>query len=338
MKSTAPRRSWTARIAAAAVALATLLPGAPVAGAPSEAPTEAPAEQAYTPVTVTNCGVTTTYRQAPQRAVTMNQQNTEIMLALGLQDRMIGTAYLDDKILPEYQAAYARIPVLATQYPSKEVLLAAGADFVFGGFASAFRAPNNYTREELKGFGMDSYLTNASCLEGRKMTMDDVYKDILDIGKIFGVEQRAVRLVAEMQAGIDEVRGKIGDAVGTIKVLLYDSETTAPYVAGCCGAGGMAIEMGGGTNIFSDLVGGWATANWEAVVERNPDVIILIEAEWSSAREKASYLLGNPALSTVNAIQNVRFVTVPFTSTSPGIRNHTLVKQLAVALYPEKFQ
>lgn len=148
----------------------------------------------------------------------------------------------------------------------------------------------------------------------------------------------AVRLVAEIQGGIDEATGKIGEAVGTTKVMLYDSQTEAPFVAACCGAGGMAIEMAGGNNIFADLNGGWSTANWESVVERNPDVVVLIEAEWSSAREKASHLLTNPALSTVSAVQNVRFVTVPFTSTSPGIRNHTLVRQLAVALYPERFQ
>jgi len=67
-------------------------------------------------------------------------------------------------------------------------------------------------------------------------------------------------------------------------------------------------------------------------------VIVLIEAEWSSAREKATHLLTAPELSTVKDVQDVRFVTVPFTSTSPGIRNHTLVKQLAVYLYPELFQ
>ena len=67
----------------------------------------------------------------------MNQPATEIMLALGLQDRMVGTAYLDDEVLPEY-AAYARVPVLAKEYPSKEKLLEAEPDFVYTSFNSAF--------------------------------------------------------------------------------------------------------------------------------------------------------------------------------------------------------
>ena len=55
-------------------------------------------------------------------------------------------------------------------------------------------------------------------------------------------------------------------------------------------------------------------------------------------QEKAAYLLSTPSLGTVNAVHNVRFVTVPFTSTSPGIRVPALVRQLAVALYPEYFE
>ncbi len=69
---------------------------APAASNP--APTAAPvsAERVVTtaaggfPLTIENCGLTQTYAAPPQRAVTMNQHVTEVMLALGLQDRMVG--------------------------------------------------------------------------------------------------------------------------------------------------------------------------------------------------------------------------------------------------------
>ena len=298
----------------------------------------APAAQEYRPVTIENCGVSTTYVQPPQRAVSMNQHTTEVMLALGLEDSMIGTAYIDDEILPELAQAYASVPVLAAEYPSKEVLINAGPDFIYGGFASAFAEPDLFTRAELDQFGTASYLTTAACLNGRPISMDDIYTDILNIGRIFGVEARATRLVGEMQSGIDDVLGKIPEANRQTRVMLYDSETDAPFVAACCGAGGLAIGAAGGINIFDDLPGGWQNANWEAVVSRNPDVVVLVQADWSSAQEKAAYLLSTPSLGTVNAVHNVRFVTVPFTSTSPGIRVPALVRQLAVALYPEYFE
>ena len=83
----------------------------------TEAPTAVPATEApaaFTPVTIENCGVTQTFKTPPQHAVSMNQHATEIMLELGLQDHMVGTAYLDDTILPELATAYNAVPVLAT--------------------------------------------------------------------------------------------------------------------------------------------------------------------------------------------------------------------------------
>ena len=61
---------------------------------------------------VENCTVSTTYERPPARAVTLNQAATEVMLALHLEDRLVGTAYLDDRILPGLSAAYERVPSL----------------------------------------------------------------------------------------------------------------------------------------------------------------------------------------------------------------------------------
>ena len=80
------------------------VPVAPIAESTATAETvahDAPAGDSSFPVTIKNCGRTTTYDAPPQRAVTMNQAATEIMLALGLADQMVGTAYLDDAILPQ---------------------------------------------------------------------------------------------------------------------------------------------------------------------------------------------------------------------------------------------
>ena len=87
---------------------------------------------------VENCTVSTTYERPPARAVTLNQAATEVMLALHLEDRLVGTAYLDDRILPGLSAAYERVPVLASKYPSMEVLLAARPDFLYAAYPGAF--------------------------------------------------------------------------------------------------------------------------------------------------------------------------------------------------------
>ena len=51
----------------------------------------------------------------------------------------------------------------------------------------------------------------------------------------------------------------------------------------------------GGINLFNDLEGNYKNASWEAVVERDPEVIVLIEAGWSTSAEKEQILLTNKA-------------------------------------------
>lgn len=65
-----------------------------------------------TSVELENMGVKMAFPEEPKRAVTLNQHATEVMLALGLESSMVGTAYLDDQILPKYKAQYDKIPVL----------------------------------------------------------------------------------------------------------------------------------------------------------------------------------------------------------------------------------
>ena len=65
------------------------------------------------PLTIENGDRELVFDKAPEHAVSLNGHTTEIMLSLGLANRMVGTAYNDDPILPELQADYDRIPVLA---------------------------------------------------------------------------------------------------------------------------------------------------------------------------------------------------------------------------------
>ncbi len=74
-------------------------------------------------LTIENEGMKIDYTEAPTRAISVNQHVTEVMLALGLEDSMIGTAYLDDEIYEPLQTAYDQVPVLAEQYPSKEQVI-----------------------------------------------------------------------------------------------------------------------------------------------------------------------------------------------------------------------
>ena len=73
-----------------------------------------------------------TVEAAPSRAVSMSQATTEMMLALGLADKMAGTAFLEEEIYEPLAEDYAKVEVLAEKWPSYEVFMAAAPDFTTG--------------------------------------------------------------------------------------------------------------------------------------------------------------------------------------------------------------
>ena len=74
----------------------------------------------------------TAFGKVPQRAVSTSQFTTEILLAIGAEEQLAGTAFMDNEILPELKEKYDKIPVLSAKYPSKELFYSVNPDFVTG--------------------------------------------------------------------------------------------------------------------------------------------------------------------------------------------------------------
>ena len=340
-------------VACGSVAAPTAEPPAPVStntpASPANTPqaTEPASAASYVPVTVESCTAVQddegdvqtgtgsyTYSEPPSRAIALNQHVTEIMLALELQDHMVGTAYIDDEVLPQYQAAYESVPVLAEEYPSKEVILAKNPDFIYGGFRSAFEDDAAGSQEELNKLDIGTYLTKSICNTGSPDTMEDVYADIQNIGRIFGVTDRAEVIVKSLQQEVEQAATLIESSDAPLRVFMFDSGDEAPYTAVCCSMFTNMIETAGGTNIFDDVDGRWKTVSWEEVIDRDPELIALTEADWSTSQEKIDLLMNDPALADITAVKEQRFVVLKFSSLVPGIRNATAISELAEALSP----
>ena len=98
-----------------------------------------PAKVKSSKTTYTNCGVTTTLAKTPERVVALHQGSIEFMLAMGLEDKMVGTASMDDEIWPRYKEAYDKIKVLTPSgLPNETTIMAVQPDFIIGAFRSAF--------------------------------------------------------------------------------------------------------------------------------------------------------------------------------------------------------
>jgi len=289
-------------------------------------------EQTFVPFTVTTYGQEVTYDHIPKRAVSLNAHTTEIMLAMGLGDVMVGTAYNNAPVLPQYQKEFEKIPKLAEKYPSLEVFLNADPDFVFGR-SSAFQEKSVAPLETILDYGIMAYVCKGSYTVGT--TMEDVYEDFQVLGRVFQVEERADELIQGMKEKIEAVQKKIGEQE-PLRVFVLDATGDTAFTA-CRSLETSLIEAADGENIFDDIEKVWARVSWEEVVERNPEVIVINEYGKTPSSEKIAFAKSLPAMADVDAVKNDRFVVVQLPAIFPGIRNADTVEQLARAFYPERF-
>lgn len=289
------------------------------------------------PVTVKSCNREVTFDAPPERAVSYDVNMTDTMLALDLQDHMVGYAGISRyyKMEPEISAKLGDIPELAPNRASKEVLAGAEADFFFAGWNFGMSVGGEVTPETLEPFGIKVYELTESCShlgQRPKMTMEDMYIDILNIGRIFGIEERAKALVDGYRARLKEITKDI-DRSKPLKVFVYDSGEDAPFTAGRNGMPTAIIEAAGGTNIMEDVAKSWTEVAWEPVIERNPEMIVIVDYGDVSAEQKIAFMKGNPAFKDIDAVKNDRFAVLSYVEATPGPRNIEAVAKLARAFW-----
>jgi iron complex transport system substrate-binding protein len=291
------------------------------------------------PVTVKSCGRDVIFEAAPARAVSNDVNLTEMMLALKLQDRMVGyTGISGWKTLDEgLREGVKELPELSPKYPTKEVLLNADADFYFAGWNYGMKVGGEVTPETLDPLGIKVYELTESCIHimaKNKPTMDDMFVDLLNLGKIFGVEQRAEELVAGYRKQLDDISKRIGGIEKPVRVFVYDSGTEKPFTSGGFGIPTAMIEAAGGVNVMDDVEKSWTEVSWEPVIERNPEVIVIVNYGDVTAEQKIAFMKETPAFKNLDAVKQDRFVVLDYVEATPGPRNVQAIDRLADAFHP----
>ena len=297
------------------------------------------ASAAAADTTVQSCDRTVTFDAPPARAISNDVNLTEMMLVLGLADRMVGyTGISGWKTLDEdMTAGVEALPELSTLYPTKEVLVGADADFFFAGWNYGMKVGGEVTPETLAPFGIDVYELTESCIhimDKEKASIDDMYADLINLGTIFGVEDTAQAVVAGYRAELASFTDGL-DAGEPLRVFVYDSGEDTPFTAGRYAMPTALIEAAGGVNIMDDFEKSWATVTWEEVVERNPEVIMIVNYGEVTAEQKRDFMMSNPAFADLDAVKNDRFVTLEYVEATPGPRNIQAIKTLADAFWAE---
>lgn len=286
------------------------------------------------PVSVMNCGRTLTFDYEPKRVVSLWQAPTEMMLALGLQDRIVGMAgnYTD---LPADLAPAAKgIKTIGTSmsWPSKEVLLSQAPDLVLGqvldGFA--FDTSQGYASvKQIEAGGSQVYGANSCTTAGNlKMSVDTPEETLRDLGEIFNVRDRAAKLIAQLDAQkqlvVEAVKG-----MPTVRVAYYNGGT-GPLIVLAGGIYDDAIATAGGKNVFpadSQYV------SKEAFATSAPDVILVGTFQGQNFAAERDYL--QKTFPNLPAVKNGRIAEVPVDDTDASVTVMTGLAKIAVAVHPE---
>ncbi|EMY32525.1 putative F420-0 ABC transporter, periplasmic F420-0 binding protein, partial [Arthrobacter crystallopoietes BAB-32] len=282
------------------------------------------------PFTVDNCGTEVTFSAPPQRVVTIKSTSTELLLALGLGERIVGSAFADGPVPERWRQD---IPVISEQLPAQEPVLALEPDFVYAGWESNFSADGAGERTALGRLGIDTYVSPAACREPGyqpdPLTFEQIFADIHEMGRIFAAEPQAERLVVAQR---EQLKAVEPDGRG-LSALWYSSGSDTPYVGGGTGAPQLVLEAAGLRNVAADVDQAWSPLSWEVVAERNPEVIVLVDSSWSSLKKKIGVLEAHPVISQLDAVRESRYLVVPFAAAEAGVRSvetvQSLVDQLA---------
>jgi iron complex transport system substrate-binding protein len=287
---------------------------------------------------VQDCGRSLTFNAPPRRVVTYYHLALEMMIALGLQSKVVGReGFSESPRLPQQEAAFRSIPeIVPGPYPpAREQVLAKAPDFVFVAdpVYELDRDRGYADRAQLEAGGATVYVTAARCNDDRPATVRDVYTDLTNLGRIFGVAGRAEALIKQIQTRIEATSAKVSGR--TPKRIMVYSAGTGPLSV-LTGRYFELPKFAGGRNVFADEPGTDAEVSREQVVQANPEVFVVDNYQpGPSAEQKRDFLF--KTFPTTDAAKNRSWVTIDNIEAAPGIRNADTVEVLARALHPEAF-
>ena len=296
----------------------------------TEAATEAATEDSAYPMVFDNYGREVVIEKRPEIVITSGPNCTELFVALGLGDLVVGKSYNDHARapLPEFQEGYEAIPELTFSAPTFEAIVPTGADFIYG---IDWTFGGDMTFEALAEYGITCYENNSAG------GLDGLFQEIRDIGKIFGVEDRAEAFIADQEARIAACVKAVEGQEGK-RVFFFDSDN------------GESVMCAGSGNIVTDLIGmvgcvnvveadsAYTRVSYEEVLNANPDYMVFLDYDTPTAAEKMAAAKADPILSKLDCVKEERFIVVSLEGTFNGPRMAHTMETLMHGMYPECFE
>ncbi len=299
------------------------------------------------PVTLDNCGRTVTFKEPPGRVVVMNGASVaevSTLLALGLGDRIVANqqTYGMSEV-PGRAAAIKKLPTgdvtLNDAYDiPREAMLGLRPDLVLSTTSYGFDEKNGFaTRDQLEDVGANTYVSPQGCdQDTSRMTVADSYQLLRDMGKVFGVSDKAEQLIAASEKSIAAVAEKVKGEKKPNVMVLFSNMTMGGNDFSSVVAKGIyndILAKAGGTNAFENASEtSFADLSKEKVAATDVDALVVIGYNDPDPAAYAKKLLKE--FPQWPAARNNAYVTLS-DSMYLGPSNDLAVRKIAKMLHPD---
>lgn len=293
------------------------------------------------PVTVTTYDyegneIETTYEKAPEKVICVYQGCVETMIALGLEDRVIASYGLDNPVKEEWEEGLSKMNYNEDVFsPDKETVLMMEPDLIFT-WGSLFSDKKLGNQTEWIANGTNTYISTNTRRGGYPRTLENEYTDLLNIGRIFGVEDKAQALVDEMK---NEIAGVLEQTAGQeaprVAVIEFLGDQISNYSAKQLG--GSMVEALGGTLANPDA----SEIGKEDLVELDPDVIFVVYMARTEnvEAEMIAKVMEDPAFADLSAVKNGRVYSIMLGDMyASTVRSIDGIRTFAAGMYPELYK
>ncbi|WP_186667972.1 ABC transporter substrate-binding protein [Sporosarcina sp. BP05] len=274
------------------------------------------------PITLTDAvGKEITLETAPATIVSMMPSNTEILFELGLAAEVVGVNDYDD-----YPAEALEKEKIGGIEFNVEKIVSMNPEIVFAHESGL--GSGEAGLQQIRDAGITVFVVKNAA------NFEETYTTIETIGKATGKTVEAEKIITDMKAKVEEVLAKTAKVEKQKTVFVETSPAPEIYTPGKNTFMDQMLEMIGAENSAADQEG-WFMIDPEEIVNRNPDVIIVL---YDYIETAVADVYARPGFDSITAIKEKAVVQVQENITSrTGPRLAEGLEEIAKAIYPEAF-
>ena len=277
--------------------------------------------------------IETTYEKAPEKVLAVYQGSIETMLALGLEDHLVATAGLDNEVPEDLKEAFSKTNYLDEFTPSLETVTMLEPDMILS-WSSLFSDKNLGNVTDWIDKGCNTYYNTNTRPDGDR-TLENEFTDILNIGKIFDVQDKAQAIVDDAKAVIDKTLTATADVKDKPSVMVLEPLGDDITNYGVKSLGG---DMVGATLANPDA----STVGKEDIIAANPDVIFVVYMPYAGddpetvKNSQLAVIQDDESLKSLDAVKNGRVYPIMLSEMyASATRTQDGIETFAKGLYPD---